>query len=312
MSTRVLVTLIGLSASFLFALAAWYQQRAARMTEREGRTIVSSAWALMSKLVRSRVWLTGWLINLAGFGAQAVALHLGSVAAVQPLLATQLMFTLPLSSWERRMWPSLRDWASALAICAGLVLLLLVADAAPLTAAADRGRVVLATVAAIALIGVLVPVSVRMHPNVMIVVTAGCSGLCFAMTAVFIKLTADDLVNHGVAYTATDWVGYALAGSTLLGLVLEQGAFANGPLPWAVATKESVNPIASYAVGILVFPVAFSTSAGTILTLVGAALLLVAGAIGLGASPSANLWPRRQDGGTNRGELPRGDVIVDR
>ena len=295
MSARVAATVIGLLASFLLALAAFYQQRAARTTTRQGRTMIGGAYALMSTLVRHRVWLTGWLVNLAGFGTQAIALHLGSVATVQPLLATQLLFALPMSCMERRVLPRARDWASALAISGGLVLLLVVVRTPSLAAQADRGRVVLATVAVLAAVVVLVPLAARMGRSALVVVTAGCAGLCFAMTAVFIKLTIEDLVDHGVAYTATDWVGYALAGSTLLGLVLEQGSFANGPLPWAVATKESVSPITGYAVGVLAFPVAFPTDAGTVACLVVAGLLLVAGAFGLGASPSADLWISRDE-----------------
>jgi len=294
-SARVAATVIGLLASFLLALAAFYQQRAARTTTRRGRTMIGGAYALMSSLVRHRVWLTGWVVNLAGFGTQAVALHLGSVATVQPLLATQLLFALPMACLERRVLPRARDWASALAICGGLVMLLVVVQIPMQNAQADRGRVVIASVAALAAIVVLVPVSARLGRSALVVVTAGCAGLCFAMTAVFIKLTTEDLLDHGVAYTATDWVGYALAGSTLLGLVLEQGAFANGPLPWAVATKESVSPITGYAVGVLAFPVAFPTTTGTIICLVLAALLLVAGAFGLGASPSADLWISRDE-----------------
>lgn len=295
MSMRLLVTLLGLAASFLLALSAFYQQRAARNTTRRGTNVVEAAWNLMATLVRDRIWLTGWLVNLAGFGTQAVALHLGSVAAVQPLLATQLLFALPMSSLERKTWPTLRDWASAGAICAGLVLLLVVVNAAPLSAEADRGRVLLAAAAVVAAIVVLVPLSARLSRSAMVLVTAGCAGLCFAMTAVFIKLTADDLVNNGVAHTATDWVGYALAGSTLVGLVLEQAAFANGPLPWAVATKEAVNPIASYAVGILAFPVVFPDQPHRLLALAGSGVLLILGAVGLAASRSVELWLTRRD-----------------
>lgn len=295
MSTRVLATLLGLVASFLFASAAYYQQRAARETHREGHTVLGGVYSLMSKLVRDRTWLKGWVVNLGGFAAQALALHLGSVAAVQPLLATQLLFALPMASLERRRWPRLRDWASAGSICAGLIVLLVVVNAKALPGAADRGRVVEAVLAALAAIVVLVPISSRLGPNVMNVVTSACAGLCFAMTGVFLKLTADDLANHGIAYTATDFVGYALAGSTLLGLVLEQAAFANGPLPWAVGTKESVNPIASYAIGVLAFPVALPTGSGAVAGLIGSGLLLIAGAIGLAESPSSDLWLRRSE-----------------
>jgi hypothetical protein len=295
MRLEAVVILLGLLASFLFASAAYFQQKAARQTEREGRTVIDGLYALMRKLVRDRVWLTGWVVNLGGFASQAAALHLGSVAVVQPLLATQLMFAMPMSSLERKRWPRLRDWASCGAICGGLVLLLVVVAAAPLRGEPDRTMIIVAVVCALAVIAVVVPIASRHDHDVMNVATAACAGLCFAMTGVFLKLTSDDLANHGVAYTAKDWVGYALAGSTLLGLVLEQAAFANGPLPWAIATKDSMNPIASYAIGVLAFPVAFPSGAGALAGIAGAGALLVAGAIGLAHSPSADLWLRRKE-----------------
>ena len=48
---------------------------------------------------------------------------------------------------------------------------------------------------------------------------AACAGLCFSMTGVFLKLTGDDLANYGIAHTATDWVGYALAATLALRLL---------------------------------------------------------------------------------------------
>jgi hypothetical protein len=287
MSSRALVTLLGLLAAFLFALAAFMQHRVARRTTPGGDGILSGLYALMSTLLRNAAWLLGWLVNLAGFVVQGIALHLGSVAAVQPLLATQLMFALPMSSLERRTWPRARDWASAGAICAALVLLLVVVRVAPLEGEADRSRVVLASIAATAAVVVLVPLAVQVGRNTTSLVCATCAGLAFAMNAVFIKLTASDLVDRGVGYTARDWVGYALAASTAVGLVLGQAAYANGPLPWAVATMNAVNPIASYAVGVLAFPVGLHLSALDLAGVAGAGALLLLGAWGLASSPSA-------------------------
>jgi hypothetical protein len=297
----VVTILLGLLASFLFAAAAFFQQRAARQTQREGEGVVGALISLMHKLLRSRVWLFGWLVNLVGFGTQAAALHFGSVATVQPLLATQLLFALPMSSHERRQWPSLRDWSAGLAICGGLVLLYVVVDAKPLEGTPDRTKIELAVGCAVALIAVVMPIAYRMRHQVMNVAGAACAGLCFAMTGVFLKLTSDDLAYQGVAYTARDWVGYALAGSTVLGLVLEQAAFASGSLPWAVATKDSMNPIASYAIGVLAFPVVFPTGNGPLAGVAGAGALLILGAIGLAHSPSADLWLRRAE------DMPVGD-----
>lgn len=295
MSATVLAPLLGLVVAFLFALSAFFQQRAARETHREGRSVPRAAVALMSTLLRDPVWLQGWLFNLAGFGIQALALHLGSVATVQPMLATQLLFALPMSSFEQRIWPGARDWIGAGSISAGLVVLVLVVHVRPLVGEPDRGRILLAALAVVAAIVVLIPIASRIGPGALVLIAGACAGCCFAMTAVFIKLTTDDLANHGVAYTARDWVGYALASSTLAGLVLGQGAFANGPLPWAVATKETANPIASYAIGVLAFPVLFPTGTGALVGVSIAGALVVVGAVALAHSPSANLWLRRRE-----------------
>ena len=295
MSSTVLAPLLGLVVAFLFALSAYFQQRAARRTHRQGRSVAAAAVALMSTLVRDRIWLQGWGFNLAGFAVQALALHLGSVATVQPMLATQLLFALPMSSLERRIWPRALDWLGAGCLCAGLVVLILVVHVKPLEGNPDRGRILLSVIAVAAAIVVLIPMASRLGPGALVLVSGACAGLCFAMTAVYIKLTTDDLVNHGVGYTARDWVGYALAGSTLVGLVLGQGAFANGPLPWAVAAKETSNPLASYAIGVLAFPVQFPTDAGALTGLGLAGALVVTGAVALAHSPSAEVWLRRTE-----------------
>jgi hypothetical protein len=294
-SAAVLAPLLGLLVAFLFALSAFFQQRAARRTTREGHSVASGAVVLMSKLLRDTTWLKGWAFNLSGFGVQALALHLGSVVTVQPMLATQLLFALPMSSLEQRVWPRARDWIGASSLCAGLIVLILVVHVRPLEGQPDRGRILLAAIAAVAAIVILIPIASRFGPGALVLAAGTCAGLCFAMTAVFIKLTTDDLVNYGVAHTARDWVGYALACSTLTGLVLGQGAFANGPLPWAVATKETANPIASYAIGVLAFPVQFPTGPGVLAGLACAGALVVVGAVALAHSPSAELWLRRSE-----------------
>lgn len=295
MSSDILAPLLGLVVAFLFALSAYFQQRAARKTRRRGNGVAAAAVALMSTLVRDPMWLQGWAFNLAGFGVQALALHIGSVVTVQPMLATQLLFALPMASFEQRTRPRFTDWVGALALCAGLVVLVVVVQARPLAGEPDRVRILLAALAVVAAIVVLIPMASRIGSGALVLVAGACAGCCFAMTAVFLKLTTDDLVNHGVGYTARDWVGYALACSTLVGLVLGQGAFANGPLPWAVATRETANPVASYAIGVLAFPVALPTDAGSMVGLGLAGALVAAGAVALAHSPSAAVWLRRSE-----------------
>ena len=107
----VAVTALALTAAFLFAASAFMQQRAARTVvgaDAASLRDASGVKRLFGRLLRSRTWLAGWLINLGGVGTQAAALKVGSVAAVQPLMAAQLLFVLSLASGEQRRWPSRR------------------------------------------------------------------------------------------------------------------------------------------------------------------------------------------------------------
>ena len=285
-----------LIAAFLFAGSASIQQVAAKQTVTElprpprseplrRSSVLLGLWRLLGLLVRRPLWLIGWSTNLIGFGVQALALHFGSVALVQPVLVTQLLFAIPLAAaWQRRR-PKRRDWAAALLICAGLVVFLSVRGVVPAEGEADRIRLIWACLAAAAGVAAVLIGCVRVSRLVRAMLLAVAAGLCFAVSAAMIKLTTEDLLYAGVAATARDWPGYALAVATLGGLLLEQGAFAGGSLPSAVAAMSITNPVASYLIGVLAFGVAFPHGAPALAGLAGAATLIGIGAVGLAHSP---------------------------
>jgi drug/metabolite transporter (DMT)-like permease len=289
-----------LLAAFLFAGSASLQQHAAQEDRHQDRqphtgptgdgrlrraVIFVGLWRLLYRLVRQPLWIVGWCTNLVGFLVQAVALHFGSVALVQPVLVTQLLFALPMAAaWQRRR-PGLRDWASSALISAGLVVFLAVRGVAPVEDRADRPKLALGCLAAAALVAVLLLACVGVSRLVRASMIAVGAGVCFAVSAAMIKLTSDDLLHAGVAATARDWPGYALAASALGGLLLEQGAFAAGSLPAAVAAMSITNPVVSYLLGVFAFGVMPPESAGALAGLAGAAVLICVGAVGLAHSP---------------------------
>ncbi len=287
-------------AAFLFAVSASLQQHAAREAvrpyeRRQARvlanrglrrtTVFVGLLRLLRRLVRRPLWLFGWFTNLIGFGVQALALHFGSVALVQPVLVTQLLFALPMAAaWQRRR-PGTRDWTSSVLICGGLVVFLAVRGVAPVADHADRVKLAWGCIAAAAAVAVLLLGCVGMPPLVRAAMIAVGAGLCFAVSAAMIKLTSDDLLQAGVAATARDWPGYVLAASTLCGLLLEQGAFAAGSLASAIAAMSIANPVASYLLGVFAFGVAPPEGSGPLAGLAGAAVLISLGAVGLAHSP---------------------------
>jgi drug/metabolite transporter (DMT)-like permease len=295
--TRIEVVLIlALVASFGFALSAYLQQRASRQLAGHpastlARKGLPGAVALLRRLLRSPAWFFGWTINLLAFFVQAAALRLGSISVVQPLMTTQVLFTMELSSWSAHRRPRLLDIASGLAVCGGIALLVVVDGAAPLTGHADRRMALLVTVLGAAAVSLLIAASrVRPSPALAALLLACAAGICFALSAMFIKLTADDLLDRGILATARDWVGYGLAGSTAIGLALGQLAHAAGPLPWSVTAMNIVNPLASYIIGCVAFHAPLPTSQGALAALAGAGALIAAGVVGLAHSPSAKDW----------------------
>lgn len=285
----LLAVSLGLLAAFLNAAAASLQQHGTQLAHyslpphRSGSAL-ALAPALARRLVHTRVWLAGWVTDLSGFVVQAAALTFGSVALVQPLLVTELLFALPLATaWSRRM-PGRRAWWSAAAISGGVALFLAVPGAAPIDGGANRERIILAGFLAAALVAILLLASIRRRPLVQATLVAVAAGLCFAMSAVLLKLTSEDLLERGIAATATDWVGYALAVATLSGLLLVQWAFTTGSLAAAVAAMTITNPIASYLVGVLAFHAAPPKTPGALTALAGAGALISVGVVGLSHS----------------------------
>jgi drug/metabolite transporter (DMT)-like permease len=292
----VLVVVLSLGAAFLFAGAATVQQQAIRVVVRRAprapraslrQRIASDLPVLLvvQDLLRSRAWLAGWVVNLLGFFTQAAALHFGSVALVQPLMVTQLLFTLPLVSLRSRRWPLRREWFAGAVICVGVTVFLSVRGGISSAGSADRSSILLAGGSMLVLCVLLVVLSARRRPVVHATMVAIAAGLCFAMSAVLIQLTTADLIHRGVGATACDWPGYALAGSTGLGLLLEHEAFGAGPLPITMTAMTITNPVASYLIGVLAFDVVPPTSPGDLAAISASAALLTIGTVILARSP---------------------------
>ena len=291
----VLGTALALLTALLNALAASYQQRASHLVADRERPsarpdgLVSRYLPVLGQfgwLLRHPVWWLGWVFNTLGTLTQAGALHYGSVARVQPLMTTQLVFDLPLSARETRRRPLPRDWAAVVSICAGVAVFLAVPGAAPGSGAADRPAVLLSMAACTGLIVVLVVLAAGRSSLTRAALYGVASGVCHAATAVNIKLTIASLTGPGVWATARDWPGYGIAVSTVLGVLLAQQAYAAGSLAVAVAASTVTAPVISYLLGVYTFDVPLPHGAGTIAAVVVSLVLLSVGAVVLAHSPS--------------------------
>jgi drug/metabolite transporter (DMT)-like permease len=279
-----------LLAALLFAVSAALQQRAARSTAQRlesGGRATAPLWAVLIRLLRNPWWLAGWAANAAGFGAHATALHLGSVAVVQAVLVVQLLFALPMATVRTGRRPGPRDWLGTAAVCAGLIVLLVLRGHVPQDTA-DRSGVppVVAIAAAVIAALALTARLVRRHAQTGAALTAVAAGVCFSMTAIFTVLVTDDLARGGALAAALDWPLLGLALSTSMGGLLVQSAFSRGSLPTALTASTITDPVVSWVVGIVLFDAYPLPDAATLAGCVVAGALVVAGVVALANSPT--------------------------
>jgi drug/metabolite transporter (DMT)-like permease len=243
--------------SILFALLGAFSQALTSVLQKlanvAGSHETRSGWETTKYLIRQPIWLLGMLCMGGTFVFTALALYFGTLASVQPILVTELIFTLALRAlWlHDRIAP--RTWGAAALLCAGLFGFLVVAHPAeghgrPTAAAwivtlGSRGLVVV----------VLVVLSRWGSPARKAALLGAAAALVWAIDAAFVKAATEVLSRQGWSGLFQHWPVYAVVASGVLGTVLLQAAFAAGPLAASQSALLIVDPMASITIGIELF-----------------------------------------------------------
>jgi len=237
--------LLALAASFLFALGTVLQQRvAARESDEDA---VKAGFLL--RLVRRPLWLAGVVVDGLGTAAQAVALGIGRLVIVQPVLAMTVVFALPLGARLTGQRVGRREVAGALAVSAGLGVFLVVSDPAGGVGDAPLHQWLVAGGACAALSAALVAAGLRARPARRAFLLGAASGVLFGLTAALIKAVVDR-VDDGPVAVLTHWHVWALIVVGLAGMSLSQAALQTGVLAPAIAAMTALDPLTSVALGI--------------------------------------------------------------
>lgn len=261
------------------ALASVLQRRAARMAP------PSKAFSLilMWRLARQPSWLCGIGALVAGFLFQAAALSFGGLSLVQPVLVTELPFTMVLLAWMSRVRLGLDSWLAVGVLTVGLAILLIAAgpsDARRLPAPADW---VIGAAVTVGVVGCLV-VLARIAAGVIRATLLGvAAGFGFAFAAALMK-EAVRVLEHEPHALLVSWPAYAMVATGLFSLFLLQNALYSGTL---VAVQPALNvsdPVASIAYGVGLFGEEIRLGGWAVLEVLGIGLILY-GSIRLAQSP---------------------------
>jgi drug/metabolite transporter (DMT)-like permease len=263
---------LALVAAFFFALGLVLQEKAASAQPAE-----SVARGFLVRLAHEPIWLLGLLAQGIGFVAQAIALGIGRMVLVQPLLVATIVFALPLGRLiEKR--PIKRSELIGAALVTGALAALLVVSK-PSEGKDDASLLSWALIggAAVGVAVVLFTLARGRSSTVRAGLLGTAGGILFGLAAALTKATVS-LFDDGVAAVLWDWHVYALVIVSVAAFWLEQAALQTGALAAAVATTMAFDPLSSLLFGIGLFDEALHESAlGYTVSL----LLLAAALLGL-------------------------------
>ncbi|HEY6492005.1 MAG TPA: DMT family transporter [Trebonia sp.] len=277
---------------FVFALLA-AASNAVSVTTRHTASAAGaqreSGWRLAVALFRSPLWLLGWLAQIGAFVFQAIALHVGELSVVQPLLVTELVLALVL----RRVWlrksVAAAEWGGAVMACAGLAVFIAAAEPKGGGPAPAAGHWVVAIIACAAVAIAAAALGQRGSPARRAALLGAAAGVTWAIEATFIKETTDTVAEFGLAGMFVRWPVYALAVGGAAGVILEQFALQAGPLRAAQPMMVIIDPITSIALSVWLFGEYFVLNAAALTTAAVAFCVMCGGVVllSMGATPPA-------------------------
>ncbi|HEX6447870.1 MAG TPA: DMT family transporter [Trebonia sp.] len=243
-----IAVLVAVVASITFAASDVIEQRATHtVTERQALDP-----RLFKDLVANRSWRVGILVDIAASALQAVALHFGPLALVQPLLVLNLPFAALISRLAAHARPDRVIITGVLSCTGGLALFLAVArphgGSNTVSPTADVLPLAVGLAATIALCLAVAHFGPRQSRSL---AAALACGVVFGITAFLLKELTQTLPK-GFSPPTQQWPLYAFIVLEPAGFLLNQNAFQESNLIAPVLSiRTAADPLVAIAIGVL-------------------------------------------------------------
>ncbi|WP_051581516.1 DMT family transporter [Pseudonocardia acaciae] len=273
-----LTVIVSLLAATCFGVASVLQHHGALRARRRAPLHPG----LMVELVGKPSWLAGVVAQATGVTLHLVAVNLGRLSVVQPLLTIGLVVALVLQRMAGRRVSQPAMLAAGLVVV-GLALFLAVMPPEQPGAPADAE----AWTPGLALVGLVLAGTLGggllMRGTTRCVCLGASAGVLMATSAALGKAWGAVLHAEGILGLATSWQLWAALACGAGGTMLSQAAFQAGPLGGSLAAMMAIDPVIGVGLGVVVYGEPFATEEtlgarclGLALTLVGVWLLAMA------------------------------------
>lgn len=217
-------------------------------TAQRGRTRGGTATGHVARFARHQLAQPLWWISLAvqagSLLLHATALHLGSLALVQPVLAIVVVLALPLNHRVHGTRITHAELLWAALVTASLAGFLVATATRSSAAPIPPGRLVTPAIAAAAAIGTCLLIARWRSAHAAALALGTAAGMAFSLEAALLQTTTGQLLARPLATMATPGP-YALVVSGAAGVTLTQLAYRAGPLSSALPAIVTVNPVVS-------------------------------------------------------------------
>jgi drug/metabolite transporter (DMT)-like permease len=253
---------------------------------------------MLVELAHHRLWVAGIVVMFIGNGVQAAALSLGSLAVVEPILTTALLFALAMAAAIRRKRLRRQEWVSAIAVSLGLGLLLGVGrpTVGRLTMSGGQWFLVMVSSWGAALLMIVVARRCKSSaPRAALI--GGAAGVLFGLNDALTRYCTHELTHHFSTMLLT-WQPYALTITGIYSLALMQSAYKAGSLISALPPITVGEPVVGMLIGVFALNEQLHSSTPALTFEAIGAVVMITGTWMLGRSPIVlgqhNVTPRRE------------------
>ncbi len=233
MNSTVLAVIVMLISTFTYSIGFVLQHKGS-----QGSSETPQDSGALKDLVKNKFWWIGTILFLVAGGIHIVALSLGSVAIVQPLLVTELIFIPPLSAVISKVKVSGREWMVILVVSVALAIFLITASPQAGTDIPSGAKFAATTLVFAVIVAALFLIGSRMGP--------GGKAASFGTAAAFINAWYVLSVAGALDLLPTP-LGWAMAFCALVGIVggiaAATMAFKAGPITFSTPAIITVNPV---------------------------------------------------------------------
>ncbi|HTZ08380.1 MAG TPA: DMT family transporter [Acidimicrobiales bacterium] len=275
--------------AYVFAVAAALSNALTSILQRMGVESAPSETSLHLSLIayalRRKVWIAGFVLMIAGFVLQFLALHFGRLSTVQPILTLELPFLVVILGVWFRSPLTWKEWVGSSAAAGGLAAFLALSSPTGGNETPDLDAWGIVSFAVIAG-GSLAVLLARFGTPTWRASWFGVAGaISFAFTASIIKEVNDEIITRGWGHVLATWPPYAMAAMGIVGMFMAQNAYQAGPVTASQSALVIVDPLASIAIGVGLFGDHVQAGGGRLAWEVVAMLVLSAGVLSLARSP---------------------------